>query len=299
MTEEQHKVSLIFQIHHTLKKIATTMRMRRLLRMGLAAVLACRTAKAFSIQQRMHSMSVGNPFLRSRSRKAVDNRNKHQPSMAATIESSQLINNSNDNEGIKGTLTIVLENLPLQRTHERVLFAFYLLAGLAVTRGVKDKLLGQSTIALVWLTFSLAISFMEAWVKFKAPLLRKYVAVDVGRHVFSAQHAVEFGLATAFWIPGQVSGQSAIYYPAMVSTAMYLVLALFVGPLLYFRAKYKMVHEGELLTTEESSALDEISKEIQGKQLPNARWHVVYVLLDAIKVAGLGLFARSCLMRAG
>ena len=140
---------------------------------------------------------------------------------------------------------------------------------------------------------------MEAWVKFKAPLLRKYVAVDVGRHVFCAQHAVELGLAIAFWIPGYVSGPaSAIYYPAVVGTGIYLVLTWFVGPLLYFRAKYKMVNEAvpEHLWTTEESALAELSKEIQGKQLPSARWHVVYVLLDTIKILGLGLFVKNCFM---
>jgi hypothetical protein len=71
-------------------------------------------------------------------------------------------NNKSDRGGIKNTLLIVSENLPLQRTHERVLFATYLVFGLALSRAIPDTLLSQSTIALVWMTFSLAISFMEA-----------------------------------------------------------------------------------------------------------------------------------------
>lgn len=246
-------------------------------------------------------MNAGASSLRSRRNIVKDNRNhQQQVVMTASIESSsQSIDVSNDNGGIKNYLSIVSDNLPFQRTHERILFAVYLLAGLTLARSIQDKLVGQSIIAIVWLSFSLAISFMEAWIKFKAPLLRKYVAVDVGRHVFCAQHAVEAGLATAFWISGFVSGISnAIYYPAMISTAVYLVLASFVGPLLYFRAKYKMVNEAvpEHLTTDEQATLAELSKEIQGKRLPNARWHVVYVLLDTIKIVGLGLFVRNCLM---
>jgi hypothetical protein len=209
-------------------------------------------------------------------------------------------NNKSDRGGIKNTLLIVSENLPLQRTHERVLFATYLVFGLALSRAIPDTLLSQSTIALVWMTFSLAISFMEAWVKFKAPLLRKYVAVDVGRHVFCAQHAVELGLATSFWISvAKEARYSTIYSPAIISTALYLVLAFFVGPLLYFRAKYKMVRNEtnvKLLMTEERSTIDDLTKEIQGKQLPPAQWHVIYVLLDTIKVVGLGMFVRTCLL---
>lgn len=231
---------------------------------------------------------------------------RHTPSMTASIHSSRLKihdtnNNKSNKSGFKNTLTIVSENLILQRSHQRVLCGAYLLAGLAVSHSLPDrKILAQATIALIWMTFSLAISFMEAWVKFSAPLLRKYVAVDVGRHVFAAQHAVELGLATSFWISarGAPTVNKAMYFPAIVSTCMYVLLASVVAPLLYFRAKYKMVTEAvpEHLTTAEMSKLADLAKEIDGKQLPDARWHVVYVLIDAIKVVGLGLFAKSCLL---
>lgn len=89
-----------------------------------------------------------------------------------------------------------------------------------------------------------------------------------------------------------------MYSPAIVSTALYLILAFFVGPLLYFRAKYKMVNEPDAqhLTTEERSTIDDLAREINGKKLPHAQWHVIYVLLDTIKVVGLGIFARTCLV---
>jgi hypothetical protein len=273
--------------------------MRPLLLFCATTAVLWNTSKvnALSIKSGISSVRVGSRhFPAAQRHKIIYNRNKER-SMATSTGSSQLNGNNNSrNGGIKNTLSIVTKNLPLQRTHERVLFAVYLLAGLVVTRGLQDKLLGQSIIALVWLTFSLAISFMEAWVKFKAPLLRKYVAVDVGRHVFAAQHAVELGLACAFWMQRRATDNAAIYYPAMASTGTLLLLAFLVGPLLYFRAKYKMVNEGVLLTTEEKVTLDKLAKEIKGKDLPNAQWHVVYVLLDAIKVLGLGLFARSCLL---
>lgn len=88
-------------------------------------------------------------------------------------------------------------NLPLRRPHEQGLFVFYLVAGLASTVRV-DGAHAESTLITVWLSFILAISFMEAWVGLKAPLLRKNIAVDIGRHIFAALNAVDFGLASAF-----------------------------------------------------------------------------------------------------
>ena len=53
--------------------------------------------------------------------------------------------NGNNNGGITNSSSIIAENLPLHHTRERLLHAFYLSAGLAVTRGLQDKLLGQSS----------------------------------------------------------------------------------------------------------------------------------------------------------
>lgn len=269
----------------------------RLLRSCLAAfTLFSYTTRAFTYHRYPMSSSV----RPRKSSNLLQSRNKHRDMttvMKSTETSTAQLADGNS-VGIKNTLAIIKENQSLQRKHERVLFAVYLVAGLALKRGMigKELVVVQSTIALVWMTFSLAISFMEAWVKFKAPLLRKNVAVDVGRHVFAAQHAVELGLAIAFWSgPLDVRDNLSMYYPAMIGTVMYLILSFVVGPLLYFRAKHKMVNEAvpEHLTAEEKATLDSISTEIEGKQLPNAKWHVVYVVLDAIKVVSLGIFARN------
>lgn len=254
---------------------------------------------SFSFQN--HLMTTSSSSLRWRTGSKTPNMaaNKIPNPSATTVDISQA-NDPDTAVGIMNMLNIIKENQPLQRKHERILFAFYLLAGLALAGLDTDtSSTAQATIALVWMSFSLAISFMEAWVKFKAPLLRKYVAVDVGRHVFAAQHSVELGLLIAFWTSAATNTPRnlATYYPAMVSSALYLVLSFIVGPLLYFRAKYKMVNEAvrEHLTTEEKTTLNGIAREIEGKQLPDARWHVIYVFLDLLKVVGLGMFAKKCL----
>lgn len=48
-------------------------------------------------------------------------------------------------------------------------------------------------ITFIWTGFILAISFMEAWVKFRAPTLTLAQGLDVGRQVFHALSIVEKG----------------------------------------------------------------------------------------------------------
>lgn len=49
--------------------------------------------------------------------------------------------------------------------------------------------------ALLWAGMILGISFLESWVKFRAPLLTKAAGLDVGRTVFSYFHKVQ-----ALWL---------------------------------------------------------------------------------------------------
>lgn len=44
---------------------------------------------------------------------------------------------------------------------------------------------------LLWAGMVLGISFLESWIKFRAPLLTKPAGLDVGRTVFSAFHKVQ------------------------------------------------------------------------------------------------------------
>jgi hypothetical protein len=49
--------------------------------------------------------------------------------------------------------------------------------------------------ALLWAGMVLGISFLEAWVKFRAPSLSLQEGLDVGRHVFGAFNKVELAFA--------------------------------------------------------------------------------------------------------
>jgi hypothetical protein len=213
-----------------------------------------------------------------------------------TNESSNLLHGNGVTTN--GPKSILRTNLPLGRSHERILFLVYLLAGLASTFAGVDQFHTESILVLIWLSFVLSISFMEAWVKFKAPLLRKYVAVDVGRYVFASLNAIELGLAGAFWITRAARGSSESSSPIFpaVATGVLLWMVLYVGPMLFVRAKYKMVHEAgagdppERLTEDEKAALQLLADEIREQRLPPANVHVAYVCLEAVKVLCLILF---------
>ena len=195
------------------------------------------------------------------------------------------------------------KDLPLNRPHERSIFYFYSCVGISLMVLWARKILSQvhveSFLGLLWVGMIMAISFLEAWVKFKAPFLRKHVAVDVGRHVFCALNAAELALATSFWIGRVVLAPArqvrmAFVLPA-VATASLLMEVLFISPKLYFRAKYKIVNAAsdEQLLDEEKSVLRSLQDEIRDKPLPPAKWHFAYVLLESAKVMCLTWFVLS------
>lgn len=47
----------------------------------------------------------------------------------------------------------------------------------------------------LWIGTLIAIPFLEAWVKFNAPTVKREQALDIGRHVFSALNLLEFVFA--------------------------------------------------------------------------------------------------------
>jgi hypothetical protein len=183
-------------------------------------------------------------------------------------------------------------NLPLRRTHERALFLFYLLGGLAFTV-MADLVHAESTLITVWFSFILAISFMESWVRYKAPLLRDNVKVDVGRYIFGSLTAVEFGLAGAFWITRCTKGSSNSSFLPAVATVVLLFSSFFLLPLIFIRAKQKIVNEAgplEIWTKGEKAILKSISDEISGEPLTPTKLPVAYGLLEMKKSICLLLF---------
>lgn len=220
--------------------------------------------------------------------------------------------------------------LPLSRPHEQVIFLLYAALGSFGVATCQYNILSHKhldvTLTFLWLGFLLAISCLEAWVKFKAPFLRKHVAVDIGRYVFAALHAVELALVSAFWlgrlvlVPAAAAGSgrrssssnplaptatgvdvAAGAGPWMVATTCLVLMILVVAPRLYLRAKFQIVDamrdvDRNYWTDREEVMLQKIVKDIShpaassSSRPPSAKWHTVYIVLEVVKIGSLITF---------
>ena len=127
----------------------------------------------------------------------------------------------------------------------------------------------------VWLGMVIAISFMEAPLKFRAPGVTLQLGLSIGRLVFRALNAAEVVLALTVLVALQFdpppSGVTAVIAIAVVVLAVQLVA---VRPWL----------------TRRSDAV------LAGAQGPRSRGHYIYIALELIKtsallVSGILLFA--------
>jgi hypothetical protein len=178
--------------------------------------------------------------------------------------------------------------------------------------------MAETGLALSWSSMIVAISFLEAWTKFRAPFLKKYIAVDVGRHVFAALNSAELGLAASFWmhrlficsqvqtiVGGGLFHKSRSYYAqftfTLPATATILLLSqvLLIAPKLYRRAKRRILDGFEdalpsvkiALSNVERAALIDIAQDLRrSKKIPSRLWHSVYALLEIAKIGCLNSF---------
>ena len=167
-------------------------------------------------------------------------------------------------------------------------------------------ILVEGSLCLMWAIHVQAISFLEAWVKFQAPTLRSHVAVDVGRHVFRALHAVELALSTCVgfvWVAQRMPWRQQLL-PVSALGCLWSQL-LFVMPKLEQRAQKRIVtalqHHQQAqnehntktvpsvlkLSRREQDELVELETRQTAVPLPSAKWHLVYVGLELIKLVSL------------
>lgn len=118
----------------------------------------------------------------------------------------------------------------------------------------------------LWLGMVIAISFMEAPLKFRAPNATVPICLGIGRLVFRALNSAEFLLAAvigaAFALQRPTGGIAVAY---AVAVAMLVAQVLAVRPALGRRA-------------------DQV---LSGLDAPRSRAHYAYVGLELIKVAAL------------
>jgi len=118
----------------------------------------------------------------------------------------------------------------------------------------------------VWLGMVLAISFLEAPLKFRAPGVTLQVGLGIGRMVFRALNSVEVLIAVGIAV---VLGLSHPH------TGVIVAFAITVGALIA-----QLVGVRPRLTRRSDAVL-------AGENAPRSRAHYAYVALEAVKVVAL------------
>ena len=134
-----------------------------------------------------------------------------------------------------------------------------------------------ATIAVfLWIGFVCAISFMEAWLKFRAPGINLRLGLGIGRLVFSVLNKIELVMALAITI-------NLVVVQAEFSTSGYLT---FLIPLFVL-----LVQTFWLLPALNMRALNTIN----GEELSKSNLHFYYVGMELVKVVCLLLFGLKLL----
>ncbi|MEU4607316.1 hypothetical protein AB0F43_30395 [Kribbella sp. NPDC023972] len=129
----------------------------------------------------------------------------------------------------------------------------------------------------VWLGMVLAISFLEAPLKFRAPGVTIPVGLGIGRIVFRALNRVELALA-AVTLAAIIAGRPSAT-AATLTAAVAVVLA---GQLTIIRPQLNRRSD----------------RVLAGENLPRSTVHVYYVALETAKVIGL-VALGICLLMTG
>jgi hypothetical protein len=134
----------------------------------------------------------------------------------------------------------------------------------------------QLFVPMLWLGMVVAISFLEAPIKFRAPGVTLPLGLGIGRLVFKALNTVEIVLAVLLSAACYAVSPSTTALILLVSVAV--VLAIQVG----------------VVRPPLSKRTDRV---LAGANLPRSRMHWTYIALELVKV-GL-LFALALTLTAG
>lgn len=124
----------------------------------------------------------------------------------------------------------------------------------------------------LWIGFVCAISFMEAWLKFRAPGVTMPIGLGIGRLVFNALNKVEWIFAIAIIVNLLLSKETVFTLGNLAFFLPFLILSiqtLFLLPALDARAELY----------------------IQQKPTPPSSLHLYYVGAEVIKVISLFIFS--------
>ena len=130
--------------------------------------------------------------------------------------------------------------------------------------------------SFVWTGFIGAISFMESWLKFRAPNLSMPVGLSIVKLVFSALNKVEWAFViiisvSLFFYASQIESMLVVFF--LIIVLIMIVQTSWLLPTLNKRAK----------------AI------ISGKTLPSSNLHYYYVSLEFVKLLLLIFFGGGLL----
>jgi len=128
----------------------------------------------------------------------------------------------------------------------------------------------------LWAGFVSAISFMEAWLKFRAPGITLPLGLGIGRLVFSALNKMEIVFALSL-IANLVFAKQINHF---------LKKWYFVCPLVIL-----VIHTALLLPALDIRAIDIIN----GIKVPASNLHIYYIISELIKVTTLIILGISLL----
>lgn len=128
----------------------------------------------------------------------------------------------------------------------------------------------------LWIGFVGAISFMEAWLKFRAPGITVALGLGIGRLVFKALNKVELIFAFVILLNIFLHSTNFLSWQTFVFAIPLLLLVIqtfWLLPALDIRAE---LH-------------------IQGQQVPPSNLHFYYIGMELLKVVGLIIFGITLL----
>lgn len=132
--------------------------------------------------------------------------------------------------------------------------------------------------SFLWIGFLCAISFMEAWLKFRAEGVTLPIGLSIGKIVFTALNKMEWFFAIII-IAGLVVEKVSLFKWQNTSIAVPLIMlllqTLWLLPILNQRA----------------------TLQIQGQTVPASNLHFVYVTMELIKVVSLFVFGMYLLRK--
>ncbi len=127
-------------------------------------------------------------------------------------------------------------------------------------------------VTYLWIGFVCAISFMEAWLKFRAPGVNLSIGLGIGRLVFSALNKVEWVFAVAIIVSFYIAGRTFFSFQNswfFLSLILLILQTFWLLPALDARAQ---LH-------------------IDGAVVPPSNLHFCYVGMEIMKVTSLFIFS--------